>query len=120
MNRPKQSRQEKKDLEKGKRLLKTYGISLDDWNKKFEAQGQVCEICKTMPKSKILCVDHIHVLGFKRMEAEEKKQYVRGLLCYMCNTGLKSFEKTVDGRRNRQSLEGTYAYFIRYKLKGEI
>ena len=110
---------EVKQKSKNDRLIKTYGITLADWNAMFIEQGGVCFICKTMPKSKILCVDHIHQKGFKTMEPQDKQKYVRGLLCYMCNTGLKSFEKTVDGKRNRQSLEGTYKYFIKYKLKGE-
>ncbi len=105
---------------KDKRLFKTYGITFADWEVLFKKQHKVCAICKTMPKSGILCVDHIHIKGFKIMPSEEKRQYIRGLLCYMCNTGLKGFEKTIDGKRNRQSLEGTYTYFKKYKLKGEI
>ena len=83
-------------------------------------QNGVCWICETLPKSKILCVDHAHIIGYKNMRPEEKRKYVRGLLCYMCNTGLKGFEKTINGPRNRQSLEGTYKYFQRFPLKGEV
>lgn len=108
-----------KDKSKNQRLYKTYGITLNDWDVLFKSQGGVCFICQTMPKSKILCVDHIHIKGFKSMDPTKKKDYVRGLLCYMCNTGLKGFEKTVDGKRNRQSLEGTYKYFQQFRLKGE-
>lgn len=113
------SKQEKQDQQKDKRLYKTYGITLAEWQQKFSDQGGVCWICKTMPKSQVLCLDHIHIKGFKTMGPEEKRKYCRGLLCYMCNTGLKSFEKTIDGKRNRLSLEGTYKYFQEYRLKGE-
>lgn len=102
------------------RFYKTYGITDIMWNVLFISQRHVCAICKTMPVSGILCIDHIHQKGFKNMPPEEKAKYVRGLLCYMCNVAIKGFDKTVDGRRNRQRLEGTYEYFKKYHLKGEI
>lgn len=105
---------------KGQRLYKTYGITLDDWSRIHTEQGGVCAVCKGLPGKGILCVDHIHVKGFKLMSPEEKKKYVRGLVCFMCNTSFKSFEKTVDGKRNRQMLEGTYEYFQKFHLKGEV
>ncbi len=105
--------------EKDKRLYRTYGITLEEWNKIFEDQGRVCWICETMPPSGRLSVDHIHVKGFKKMGPEEKKQYVRGLLCFLCNTSLKGFEKTALGHINRKRLEGVYKYFKKFKLKGE-
>lgn len=108
-----------KDKAKDQRLYKTYGITLEEWNAMLDKQEGVCYICKTMPKSGVLCVDHEHVAKFKAMKSEEKKQYVRGLLCFLCNTGLKGFEKTSDGKKNRQRLEGTYEYFKVFKLKGE-
>jgi len=85
----------------------------------FDQDG-VCAICRTLPESGILCVDHVHIKGYKKFHAEKKQWYVRALLCYMCNTSLKAFEKTIDGKRNRQQLEATYEYFKKYPLKGEI
>lgn len=82
-------------------------------------QGHVCWICHTLPPSGRLSVDHIHIKGFKKMPPDEKIMYVRGLLCFLCNTGLKGFEKTASGEKNRQRLEGTYKYFQRFRLKGE-
>lgn len=110
----------KKNSEKDKRLYKTYGISLKEWYEIYNEQQGVCWICKTLPPSGSLSVDHIHIKGFKKMRPEEKKKYVRGLLCFLCNTGLKSFEKTNDKNKNRSRLEGTYKYFKTYPLKGEI
>jgi len=116
---PEENLLKKLDL-KNKTLYKTYGISLSTFNRMLEDQKGVCYICQTLPKSKILCVDHIHILGYKKMPPEQRCKYVRGLLCYMCNTGLKGFEKTADGGRNRRSLDGTYRYFQQFKLKGEL
>lgn len=105
----------KKDKEKHKRLYKTYGIGLLTWN---EISKNGCEICGR--KDGRLCQDHIHVAGFKKMAPEEKEKYLRGALCFMCNTALKGFEKTADGHRNRMQFEGTIRYFHKYCLKGEI
>lgn len=110
----------KLDKAKDSRLKKTYGISLENWQEMLSKQKGVCYICKRMPNSKVLCVDHIHVRAFKSLPEEDKKQYVRGLLCFMCNTALKCIEKTTDGKRNRQMLEGIVRYFTEFKLKGEI
>ena len=104
-----------KDQVKDKHLQRTYGINLQEW-KKISENG--CEICGT--KEGRICMDHIHVAGFKKMSAEEKRKYVRGALCFLCNTGIKGFDKTKDGTKNRIRLEGTYKYFLKYKLKGEI
>jgi len=106
-----------KERAKHQRLYKTYGITLLEWQEMFRKQYYKCRICLT--EHPRMCVDHIHIKGFKKMLPEEKKKYVRGILCFMCNTGIKGFEKTVDGSRNRQQLEGTYQYFKEFRLKGE-
>jgi hypothetical protein len=38
-----------------------------------------------VPPSGRLCIDHQHVRGFKAMPPEEKRTWVRGLLCFTCN-----------------------------------
>lgn len=111
---------EKKDQAKSKRLWDTYGITIKEWDLLLKQQNGVCAVCKALPGKGILCVDHIHVKGFKAMPPIEKVKYVRGLVCFMCNTGFKSFEKTVSGTRNRQALHGTFEYFQKYRLKGEL
>lgn len=107
--------------EKNNRLLKTYGITLEDWNYLYDKQQGKCCICKQSPEvCGRLCIDHIHQKGFKKMTSEEKKIYIRGLLCYLCNTGIKGFDKTCSGEKNRKRLLGTIEYFNKYSLKGEI
>lgn len=110
---------EKKRKAKDNRLYRVYGITLEEWETKLEEQDGVCFICKTMPKSKVLCTDHEHVKGFAKLPPEERKKYVRGLLCFMCNTALKCVEKTSDGKRNRKMLNGMIEYFSKYRIKGE-
>jgi hypothetical protein len=60
-----------------------YGITADEYDRMFEAQGGVCKICSKpetrKQKGRVLRldVDHDPVTGG-----------VRGLLCHKCNTGL--------------------------------
>ncbi len=115
-----EEKQQKKQNVKDKNLYSTYGITRDEWTNILIRQEGTCYICRQMPKSGILCVDHIHVLKYKSMLPEQRKKYVRGLLCYMCNTALKGVEKTSDGKRNRAMLNGIVRYFEAYPLKGEI
>jgi len=64
------------DNQKQSHLLRTYGISLDDWNRMFEEQNGCCMICKrhSMEISRKLVVDHCH-----------RTMKVRALLCQSCN-----------------------------------
>jgi hypothetical protein len=64
-------------------LQRTYGISADQYDSMFEAQGGVCKLCssegfvmKESHKLKLV-VDHCHKGG-----------NVRGLLCHNCNRAL--------------------------------
>lgn len=108
---------DKKEKQKNNRLYKTYGITLDDWKDMYKKQGGVCEICKTLPKSGVLCVDHIHKKGYKKMPPEEKKKYVRALVCFLCNTVFGRIERRQDPRK---VLNNINIYFSKYKLKGEV
>ena len=104
-----------KQQQQDRRRYLTYGVTAEDW-KQLSQYG--CQICGRTEGR--ICVDHIHQKGFKKMPPEEKRKYVRGALCYMCNVGLKGFDKTKDGKQNRNRLEGTYRYFQIHALKGEI
>lgn len=70
------------ETDKKKHLKRSYGITLDEYNKMLKDQGGVCKICKLPCKSgKNLAVDHCHDTGT-----------VRGLLCAKCNTNLGRIE----------------------------
>jgi hypothetical protein len=58
-------------------LSRRYGVTLDEYNKLFSAQGGMCALCKRHPGKRRLSVDHCHTSG-----------KVRGLLCDACNRGL--------------------------------
>ena len=71
-------------------LKKTYGITLEEYDRLFALQSGVCAICQ-QSSSKTLHVDHDHATG-----------RVRGLLCYTCNRflmakpDLKYFERAIE------------------------
>lgn len=56
-------------------LVRTYGITSDDYDAMVEAQEHRCAICGQLTDG--LVVDHCHTTG-----------EVRGLLCDRCNVGL--------------------------------
>lgn len=65
-------------------LIRSYGITLAEYDEIFEKQKGKCAICGlpekysvTMGYARRLCVDHDH-----------KTDKVRGLLCNKCNTRL--------------------------------
>jgi hypothetical protein len=67
------------------KTLKKYGLTIEDYNKIGESQNWLCAICGLL---KPLVIDHYHVKGFKRMQPEKRKIFVRGLLCIYCNLRL--------------------------------
>ena len=82
--------------------LRKYGLSVGDWNLIAFRQGERCALCKGLPPSGRLAIDHEHVRGFKRMPPDEKRKHVRGLLCQLpCNRYLlaKNTSATLDGVR---------------------
>lgn len=49
----------------------------------YARQRGVCAACgRAVDK---LVIDHEHVRGWKELPDEERKRYVRGLLCIRCN-----------------------------------
>jgi hypothetical protein len=71
-------------------LRKKYGITLEQYEDMLAAQDGCCAICKRAVEAapRRLHVDHDHVTG-----------RVRGILCYLCNTGLGVFKDDVERMR---------------------
>lgn len=65
--------------------LKKYGLSIEDWRVLLAQQGGACFVCENVPPRGRLCIDHRHVKGWKKMSPDRRRQYVRGLLCWVCN-----------------------------------
>lgn len=81
-------------------LKRTYGITLEDYNKMAETQDHKCMICggtEMNYRNKVLCVDHNHETG-----------KIRGLLCGLCNSGIGKFKE------NEQLLLNAIKYLQQY------
>lgn len=64
------------------KLLRLYGLTLEQFLELSEAQGGVCAICGKPPaEDKRLAVDHCHATG-----------EVRALLCIPCNVAVGVYE----------------------------
>ena len=66
-------------------MLKNYGMTEEEYNKKIKESGNCCEICGgTNQNGDSLCIDHNH-----------KTHENRGLLCHKCNNGVGHFKDDV-------------------------
>lgn len=62
-----------------------YGLTQDGFLFLAKRQGYVCAICKKLPSSGRLVIDHDHAKGWNKMPPEERRRYVRGACCWNCN-----------------------------------
>jgi hypothetical protein len=71
--------------------LKKYGITLADYNRRLELQGNKCACCgRSEPGGRGgFAVDHDHATGL-----------IRGLLCNSCNLGIGHLGDSVEGVLN--------------------
>lgn len=67
-----------------KMLLRTYGLSLKEYNELIIQQNNQCAICKIIFETTPY-VDHCHSTG-----------RVRGLLCSKCNFGIGQFNDDIN------------------------
>lgn len=98
--------------------LKKFGLSEPEWCQLLDRQGGCCAVCRQEPgapklhpeRGGRLCIDHEHVYvsvpgkktktPWKKLPPEQRKLYVRGLLCWRCNTTFVGRGITVDRSRN--------------------
>lgn len=81
-------------------LLRSFGITLEQYNAMNEAQSGLCAICNRPPitKASRLSVDHCHETG-----------KIRGLLCTRCNTGIGMLGDSI------QYVESALLYLVSHK-----
>jgi hypothetical protein len=94
-----------------KATLKRYGLTEETWKKIADEQNHACFVCEQEPKRGRLCIDHDHVKGWKAMPGEKKALYVRGLLCFRCNTTFVGRSITI--RRSQRVTQYLEAYELR-------
>ena len=83
-----------------KQTLDKYGLSVDEWQVLYDKHNGLCHVC--LKPSKRLNIEHEHVKGWKDMPPEEKKLYVRGLACFVCN--YKLLQKGIDIERLKNAV----------------
>lgn len=93
-------------------LVRNYGITIDLYNQMLVAQGGVCamfEFCGSTEPGGVGTwhVDHEHFPEevWKVMSPEEKRKYVRGLLCHTCNSARVSANTLESARAVVKYLE---------------
>lgn len=92
----KEYRQHHKAQVRDSHLKRKYGLSLLQWNIKFDSQNRECEICK-ITKTTYWQTDHNHITG-----------KIRGILCTNCNRALGHLKD------NPQILKNAISYIERY------
>ena len=74
-------------------LRRTYGITVEEYERQLAVQGGVCWICQRPPKRLRLAVDHRHQKGERAIRKRHQqheliRSMVRGLLCHTCNRAI--------------------------------
>lgn len=65
--------------------LRKYGLTPADYQEIYERQQGKCPICLRDLDSGRSNIDHYHIKGWRKMEPEQRKLYVRGILSWQCN-----------------------------------
>lgn len=89
------------------RTCARYGMDVDGWLALAAAQNWVCPIC--LRKKRTYNIDHEHVPGWGKMPPEQRRRYVRGLLCVHCNW------KVVHSRLSAVQAQRIAAYLAAYE-----
>lgn len=76
-----------------KGTLDRYGLTLEEWVghlgltvEEWQAGAPApCPVCKREPPSGRYVTDHEHVRGWKDKPKDERRLFVRGVVCTVCN-----------------------------------
>ncbi len=90
---------EKRQVLRGARLTKEYGITLEEFETMLALQENCCAICgKRFGRGRQANVDHCH-----------RSHQLRGIICNQCNTGLGLFKDDLRLLRQAQHYLSQYA-----------
>lgn len=71
------------EVKRNTRILKSYGITLDQYNAMFRKQNRKCKLCGRKVR---LVLDHCHDTG-----------RLRGFICQRCNLGIAALGDNAQG-----------------------
>jgi recombination endonuclease VII len=86
------------------KTLAKYGLSIQDWVRLAALQDSVCYVCRRLPSSGRLHIDHAHVKNWRKMPPQERRKWVRALACQWCNRSFLAKGMTLDKARQLVSL----------------
>ena len=89
--------------------LDKYGLTVIDWLRLLADQGWVCPICER--GNRRWNTDHEHVAGWAKLPPEERKRYVRGVLCWSCN------HRVVSNHRDSAQVQRVANYLKAYEAR---
>src|SRR5882757_5648051 len=102
---------EQQDKATNTRLLKTYGITLIEYNQILEEQNGVCKICQKPPTNRRLHTDHDHAMV--RQKIDSKKLCLGNWLVWVSGMEIKTIQSTkskglaiVRSQLKRRSVRG--------------
>lgn len=91
--------------------LRRYGLTAEAWLALLAGQGWRCPICRKGSATTLWNTDHDHVPRWKTMPAEERRRYVRGVLCAYCN------RRRVNSRMSADEAARIAAYLAAYEAR---
>ena len=97
--------------------IKSYGMTREEWLTILKGQGWRCPICGRVPKSGRFVIDHEHVKGWKKMKREQRRLYVRGIVCFLCNGKCLSKWTTVERAR---AVVKYFSAYLRTRPKNRV
>ena len=92
-DRDRERAQRDPDYRRRYHLKQRYGLSLEDYLARLEAQGGGCAVCGASPGARIMHVDHDHACCPGEQTCG---RCIRGILCQDCNRGLGMFQDDAE------------------------
>lgn len=90
-----------------KNTLKKYGLSEQEYREIWERQGGICPICGR--SDALMVIDHEHIHNWRKLPAETRRLYVRGIICSYDN------QRIVGRGATAQKLINGAHYLLQYQ-----
>lgn len=81
-----------------KNTLRKYGLTESDYKIRWLLQGERCPICGRSDAPMV--IDHEHVRGWGKMKPEQRRKFVRGIICSWDNRWIVGRGATVENLRS--------------------
>lgn len=91
--------------------LRRYGLTVAEWLTLLRDQGWRCPVCKKSGPGVKWNTDHDHVPGWAKKPPEERKRFVRGVLCAYDNY------RRVNSRMSAAEAQAIADYLAAYEAR---